>query len=80
MNIDVCQLLLSVCDDPRVTDESCDLIEEGILDSLAIIELFSALEDLGIELQITRIDRNRLRKLSSIRALIEEASQGQITT
>ncbi len=77
MKIDVNQILYDCCEDPRVFDDECDLIDEGILDSLAIISLFSYLEDQGIELQITRIDRNRLRTAASIKKLIAEADMGE---
>ena len=43
-----------------------------ICDSFAFIELFSKLEDLGIELQPTRIDREQLRTPESIEKLINE--------
>ena len=77
MKIDVNQILYNFCEDARVFDDECDLIDEGILDSLAIISLFSYLEDQGIELQITRIDRNRLRSAASIKQLIAEADMGE---
>lgn len=52
-----------------------DLIESGILDSFAVIELVSALDDEGIEIHLTRIDLNSLRTVSSIEKLIEEAKK-----
>lgn len=73
MKIDVNKLLYTFCEDERVFDDEYDLIENGILDSFAIISFFTYLEDQGIELQITRIDRNRLRTAASIKELIAEA-------
>jgi acyl carrier protein len=73
MEIDVNKLLYTFCEDDRVYDDNYDLIENGILDSFAIISLFTYLEDIGIEIQITRIDRNRLRTAASIKELIAEA-------
>ena len=59
--IDVKELLYEICEDERVYEEGIDLIESGLLDSYAFIELFSKLEDNGIEIQPTRIDRAKLR-------------------
>ena len=67
--------LYEICEDKRVFDEDIDLIESGLLDSYALIELLSALEDEGIEIQITQIDRNLLRSVSGIEKLISEAGK-----
>lgn len=74
MVINTEELLYEICGDKRVYDPDTDLIETGILDSLAVIELFSRLEDEGIELQPTQIDRDRLRTPKRIRELVEEAA------
>lgn len=68
---DISRLLFELTEDERVFDPDYDLIESGALDSLAFIELFSRLEDEGIELQPTRIDRSELRTPASIVRLIE---------
>lgn len=68
---DISRLLFELTEDDRVFDPDYDLIESGALDSLAFIELFSRLEDEGIELQPTRIDRSELRTPASIARLIE---------
>ena len=70
--IDVKKLLLEICDDKRVLEDNIDLFESGLLDSYAFIELFSRLEDYGIIIQPTRIDRNRLRTVKGIEELIKE--------
>ncbi len=70
--IDVKEILFEICGDESVFDDDYDLIENDILDSLAIIDLFSYLEDEGIEIQLTQIDRSRLRTSGSIRELINE--------
>lgn len=70
--IDVRKILYEICEDESVFDENTDLIESGILDSYGIMELFSALEDEGADIQITRIDRNLLRTVSGIEKLVEE--------
>ena len=68
--IDVPKLLYEICEDESVYKEDIDLIESGLLDSLAFIELFSRLEDLGIEIQPTRIDRSCLRTVKGIEQLM----------
>ena len=70
--IDVKKLLFEICEDERVYDESIDLVESGLLDSFAFIELFSKLEDNGIIIQPTRIDRNLLRSVKGIEELIKD--------
>ena len=70
--INVDDLLFEICEDEAVFEENTDLIESGLLDSYAFIELFSKLEDEGIELQPTRIDRSRLRSVKEIEKLIKE--------
>ncbi len=73
MKIDVKELLYEVCEDEAVYEDDIDLIESGLLDSFAFIELFSKLEDLGIVIQPTRIDRNLLRTVKGIEKLIKES-------
>ena len=73
--IDVKELLYEICEDERVYEEGIDLIESGLLDSYAFIELFSKLEDNGIEIQPTRIDRAKLRTIKGIEEIIKESSK-----
>lgn len=70
--MDVNKFICEICglDEPLKDDE--ELIESEILDSLAIIELISALEDEGIVIHLTRIDRSMLKTVASINKLIEE--------
>lgn len=42
------------------------------MDSYTFIELFSRLEDYGVFLQPTRIDRSKLRSIKGIELLIDE--------
>ena len=70
--IDVKKLLCEICEDERVYEKDIDLIESGLLDSYAFIELFSRLEDLGINIQPTRIDRSKLKTVKGIEELIDE--------
>ncbi len=70
--IDIEKLLYEIIEDDRIFDKDIDLVESGLLDSYAFIELFSRLEDMGINIQPTRIDRNKLRSIEGIRELIKE--------
>ncbi|MBE6626812.1 MAG: D-alanine--poly(phosphoribitol) ligase subunit 2 [Ruminococcaceae bacterium] len=73
----ITEILYEICEDEAVLDPDCELIESGILDSLAFIELFSALEDEGIFLQPTRIDRTMLKTPRTIERLIEETAENE---
>ncbi len=69
--IDVKKLLLEIIEDDIVLDDNVDLFESGLMDSYAFIELFSRLEDYGIIIQPTRIDRKKLRTVKGIEELVE---------
>lgn len=69
--INVPELLYEICEDDVVFDPNYDLIENGVLDSFAFIELFSKLEDYGIDIQPTQIDRNLLRTSKNIEELVK---------
>ena len=73
MTIDVRSLLREGCGDERAGDYGVDLIDSGLLDSMAFIELFTRLEEEGYDLQPTRIDRSRLRTAEGIEALLRES-------
>lgn len=70
--IDIPKLLYEICEDDSVYEKGIDLIESGLLDSYAFIELFSKLEDYGIVIQPTRIDRNQLRTVEGIEKLVDD--------
>ena len=72
MELNVAELLFSLCEDQAVFAPDTDLIESGLLDSLAMVELFAALEDYGIELQPTQIDRTKLHTVAGIQSLVAE--------
>ena len=61
--IDVCKLLYEICEDKRV-------YASDVLDSFAMIELFTALEDEGIMISPTRVDRAMLQTPRKIEELI----------
>lgn len=69
--IDIPALLYEICEDEAVYEPDIDLIESGLLDSYAMIELFAQLEDHGIIIQPTRIDRNMLRTVAGIEELVK---------
>lgn len=69
--IDILKLLYEICEDERVYEKDIDLVESGLLDSLSFIELFAKLEDCGINIQPTRIDRTQLKTVAGIENLIE---------
>jgi acyl carrier protein len=73
MNINVCDLLYEICEDKHVYDKDFDLIESGLLDSFAFIELFTKLEDIGIVIIPTRIDRNMLKTPRLLEELINNS-------
>ena len=54
-------MLYEICGDNRVYNPDCELVESGLLDSYAVIELFSRLEDEGIEINPARVDRSLLK-------------------
>lgn len=68
----ICDLLYEICGDKSVYDPDCELIESGLLDSYALIELLSRLEDDGIEINPARIDRGLLKTPAGIAKLVEE--------
>lgn len=70
--IDIKKILYEITENEKVYDDGVDLIDSGLLDSYAFIELFSKLEEENIVLYPTRIDRNKLRTVKGIEELIKE--------
>ena len=71
--IDVAQILYELTNDENVFNPDYDLIESNVLDSFNLIELLFILEDKGITIQPTRIDKELLRTTKGINKLIEDA-------
>ena len=69
--IDVQKMLCNICESEEVFDDNIDLIDSGLLDSYAVIELLSQLQDEGIEIQITQINRELLRSIEGIEKIIK---------
>lgn len=70
--IDIKKLLYEICEDEIVFKSDIDLIESGLLDSYAFIELFARLEDYDIKINPARVDRNCLKTVSSIEKMIND--------
>lgn len=69
------QILLKVCNTKDVLKPEIDLLDSGILDSLAFINLLMELEDIGIEIQPTQVDKNCFRTVDGIMKLVENYRQ-----
>ena len=64
-------ILYSVCDDERVYEDGIDLLEE-VIDSMALIELMSILEDeFSIVVSPTEIPLDSLRTIDGITEFVE---------
>ena len=72
--INVCDILYNILENKNVYDKDFDLIESGLLDSFVFIQLFAKLEDKGITIHPTRINRELLRTPGSIQKLIDAVS------
>ena len=73
--INVREILYEVCESDAVYEDDYDLIENEIMDSFAIIDFISRLEDEGIVIQLTQIDRTRLSTPKKIEELVAEYSK-----
>ena len=63
--------ILEECTKRKITKDM-DLVESGILDSLGLITFLSKLEDLDIEIPITRVDKKILRKVETLQDYINK--------
>lgn len=70
--LDISKVLYEICEDELVYDKDIDLIESGLLDSYTFIELFAKLEDYGINISPTQIDRNKLRTIKGIESIVKD--------
>lgn len=70
--INIPDLLYEICEDKNVYNPEFDLIESEVFDSYAFIEFFSKLEDKGIIIHPTKIDRSLLRTPKTIEKLVKE--------
>ncbi|MBQ6018556.1 MAG: D-alanine--poly(phosphoribitol) ligase subunit 2 [Clostridia bacterium] len=70
--VNIADLLYEICEDDAVYEDGIDLAEAGLMDSFTVITLLERLEDEGVFIQLTRIDRTRLHTLRGIEELVEE--------
>lgn len=70
--MDLLKILADVCESDRVYEPGIDLVEEGILDSMGVITLFAELEDEGIEIPLSRIDKTLLHTVEGIERMLAE--------
>lgn len=66
------ELLVQVCGTEQVLEEGIDLLDSGLLDSLAFIDLLTELDFEGISIQPTQVDRRRFSTVESIIDLVKE--------
>ena len=59
-------LLMEACGSEQALEDGVDLLESELLDSLGFISLLDGLEDIGISIQPTQVDRNEFRTLDGI--------------
>lgn len=67
--------IAEVCGGADALDPSVDLLDSGLLDSLAFITLLDRLEDAGVCLQPTRVDKSAFRSARSIVRLVRETQE-----
>lgn len=60
------RILVDACGSEEVLRQGIDLLDSGLLDSLGLISLLDGLEDIGIVIQPTQVDRNEFRTLEGI--------------
>ena len=65
-------ILVDICGSEQVLEDGVDLLDSGLLDSLAFISLLMALEDEGIDIQPTQVDRNCFRTGEGIIDLVKK--------
>ena len=70
--MDINKILFDICQDEHVYNDDFDLVESGLMDSYALIELFSILEDNNIYIEPSKLSIENLRTPRKIRELIYE--------
>ena len=65
-------ILVDICGSEQVLEDGVELLDSGLLDSLAFISLLMALEDEGIDIQPTQVDRNCFRTVEGIIDLVKK--------
>ena len=70
----ILEILNNVCDVDEVILQDTELIDSGILDSLAKINFFNELEDIGIQVHPTMIESEDFKTAKLIAEAIESLS------
>lgn len=78
MREEILHILAEVCEEDQVkTDPDLELVESGLLDSLAFAELLAELEDqLGLVIAPSEVQRSDMDTPAKIVALAESRKQG----
>lgn len=73
METDILEMLANICGDDAVRSEpDLDLYAEGLLDSLALVELLERLEDaFNLEINPTAVERSAFGTPGKILALVK---------
>lgn len=66
------EILESVCGSPNVRKPDTNLEESGLLDSFALIQLLNELEDRGIVIHPTQVDRKCFSSAQEILKLCKQ--------
>lgn len=69
---EILELLRDVCGCPEIGPDT-ELLDSGLLDSLAYIRLLDELDDRGVELLPTRVPRAAFSTARAVAALCEKA-------
>lgn len=82
MNVDelslyITGLLRELCESGRKIQPDTELLESGLLDSYAFLQLLTALEDNGYDIQPTRHPKECFSSARSIAAICAEYADGK---
>lgn len=66
------ELLVNACGSEEALEPGMDLIDSGLLDSLALISFLTDLEEYGIEIQPTQVNPSQFRTFDGILALVKQ--------
>ena len=69
----ILKLIVRACATPRALEGGLELIESGLMDSLARITLFEGLEVLGVEFSPTQLSPDALHSAQTILSAVRAA-------
>lgn len=67
---DIAALLVRVCGTRQAAEPKTDLVREGLLDSLATVNLFDELNLLGFDVQPTQVTQHDLKNIDTLCAFL----------